>query len=199
MTLDMDTPADYAYLNLYSQEKKVLIREEIFALLRSRQTPRVIRHCLAVAAVGRQLAKRLNRNGLNLDVAVITAGALLHDIAKGEHQHARQGARLLQILGYPLLAQVIVSHMDLVFDENSLLNEAAIIFFADKVVHEGRIVNSVERFQNRLRKHAGQPEILLAIENRFQSWQKIRTAIVRTLTTETASGITLPSYLQELK
>ncbi len=194
--LDMDTPQDYARLKRYSQAKQLPVREEALALLHARQTPRVIRHCLAVAAVGRQLAKRLNQSGLNLDLALITVGGLLHDIAKGQPQHARRGGRLLTSFGYPRLGTVIASHMDFVFDEHSFLDEAAIVFFADKVIREGRIVPLQNRFREPLRKYSGQPDVLYAIEKRFNSVQRIRTEIIRILAATAEPGRSLPTYLR---
>ena len=198
LILDMDTPEDYAYLTKYSsQEKNVPDREEIAALLKSRQTPRVIRHSLVVAAVGRRLAKALNKSGLQLDLALVTAGGLLHDIAKGQEQHARQGSILMKRLGYSLLAKVIFSHMDLVFDKHSLLDEAAIIFFADKVVREGRIVTLPERFREPSEKYAGQSDILSSIERRFQSGESIREAIVQILAVRADEVSKIPAYLRD--
>lgn len=173
-------------------------REAALLLLRSRQTPQVIRHSLAVAAVARQLAGRLNQAGLIMDIGLITAGGLLHDIAKGQQHHARQGGQLLKSWGYPLLAGVIESHMDLVFDGCSHLDEKAIVFFADKSIREDRIVNPGERFQMSLKKYAGQPEVLASIESRFQSWQKIGSEVRRLLESGANAGLVLPPYLREL-
>lgn len=173
-------------------------REAALLLLRSRQTPQVIRHSLAVAAVARQLARHLNQAGLTLDIGLITAGGLLHDIAKGQQDHARQGGLLLKSWGYPLLAAVIESHMDLVFNECSPLDEKAIVFFADKSIQEDRIVNPGERFRLSLKKYARQPEALMAIERRCQSWQRIRSEVRRILSSGAKAGLAWPPYLREL-
>ena len=101
----------------------------------------VVLHSLAVAGVAAGLTARLNACELHLNARLVSAAALLHDIARAGHDHARAGddnarvghgqvraggdhayaghgharagAELLGDLGYRRVAAVTVRHMDL--------------------------------------------------------------------------------------
>ena len=193
--LDMDTPADYETLKTFSQGRALPAREEAIALLKALQSSEtVIRHCLAVAATGRQLAEGLNRAGMDLNIAAVEAGCLLHDIAKGQPDHARCGARVMERHGYPLLAGIVGAHMDLIFEETSCLDEAAIVFLADKLTHEGQVVSVDERFQPALQKLAGQPDKLVFVKQRLLSAYRIQAAVMEFLGVCFRDDIKLPDY-----
>lgn len=164
--------------------------------MQSRQTVAVVRHSLAVAALGRRIAKNLNKSGLQLDIALITNGCLLHDIAKGQRQHALEGSKVVRSFGNPLLAEVIAFHMDLVFDERNSLDETAIVFFADKLIQERKISSLEVRFAELMRIYAERADILVAIKKRFSSLQCIRKKIIEVLT-KANCNTPLPAYLRE--
>jgi len=63
----------------------------------------VVRHSILVAEIAKEIISSLNPN-VNVDVHLVEAGALLHDIGRSlTHgvQHGSVGAQLLERLGYP--------------------------------------------------------------------------------------------------
>lgn len=49
------------------------------------QTPsHVVRHCLAVADTGIAIAEELNAHGKNMDVPLVKAAGMLHDVLRVE-------------------------------------------------------------------------------------------------------------------
>lgn len=101
---------------------------------------RVEAHCRAVAAEALRIAQALP---LPLDRDLLASAALLHDIARAEAGHAGLGAAWLRELGYDRAAILVEQHHDLTAGE---LDEAAILYLADKLIQEERRVGLEERF-----------------------------------------------------
>ena len=101
---------------------------------------RVVAHCRAVAAEALRLADALP---LPLDRGLLESAALLHDAARSEKDHAALGAAWLRDLGYDAAAALVEQHHDL---RNEALDEAAILYLADKCVQEDRRVSVERRF-----------------------------------------------------
>lgn len=106
-------------------------------------------HCMAVAALADELCAALAEKGVLLDRALVRHGALLHDLARGEADHAARGARLLQALGYGELAPIVEQHHDW---DGARLDEAALVYLADKAVRGAQRVPIDERFAASLSK-----------------------------------------------
>ena len=97
-------------------------------------------HCRAVAQEARRLAERLPAD---LDTELLVSAALLHDVARTEWDHAGTGAAWMRDLGDEEAAAIIERHHD---HDGTTLDEAAILFLADKCVMEDRVVPLAERF-----------------------------------------------------
>ncbi|HTY99921.1 MAG TPA: HD domain-containing protein, partial [Rhodocyclaceae bacterium] len=130
-------------------------------------------HARAVAAVARALAAPLH----DLELPLVTAGGLLHDIAKGQPAHAEAGAERLEALGYPQVAAVIRRHMDLNFTADAGLDEAAVVFLADTLVREDRRVALESRFRPAFERFADQPEALAGARRKYDSARQVLEAI----------------------
>lgn len=114
------------------------------ALLREARVPeRIICHCEAVARKALEISASLNQSGLALNTEIISSGALLHDIARLQKNHASLGADWLNALGYPEVSQIIRNHHDY---EGDAVNEQAVVYLADKVIRETEEVTIRERF-----------------------------------------------------
>ena len=87
-------------------------------------------HCRAVSAEALRIARALP---LALDRELLVSAALLHDVARSRSEHAR----------------LVEQHHDLQSEE---LNEAAILYIADKCVQGERRVSVQERFAESERK-----------------------------------------------
>lgn len=124
--------------------------DECKMILNHYKTPHHIQeHCQAVASKAVSIADKLNfkfhkKGQAYLDTKLLRAASALHDIARLKKNHAKEGAYILRREGYPKVARIIEQHHGL---ENPLLiNEAALLFYADKIVQEDKTVSIEERF-----------------------------------------------------
>ena len=139
-----------------------------------------IAHCRAVAELADELCAALNGRGLALDAQAVHRAALLHDLARGEPDHAALGALWLRELGYPELSGIVRQHHDL---DAAELSEAAVVFLADKAVRGDRRVPIDERFEASLKK-CRTPEALAAHARRRRTAKEIQNRINRLCETE---------------
>ena len=109
-----------------------------------------LEHALVVARTAGRIAECLNSRGYGLHLGAVVAASLLHDIAKGDKEHARKGSELVARLGYPEVADIIASHMALGPQQQEQVNEATIVYLADKLVSGSRVVTLEEKLQGRL-------------------------------------------------
>lgn len=143
-------------------------------LLRAVPLPeKVVAHCLAVAAEAERIAEALADAGLCLDRTLLRQAALLHDLARPEHDHAAVGADWLRSLGYGQIADIVRQHHEL---EHETLDEAAVVYLADKCIREDRRVPLRERFTQSLFKCRGR-EALAAHERRQAQALRIAAAV----------------------
>jgi CTP:molybdopterin cytidylyltransferase MocA len=172
--LDLDTPADYQEIAGRIYRRHIPTSKECDAIVaRQAASDIVIRHGRLVAEVARQLADRLNQAGLKLDVGLVTAAGLLHDLAKGRPSHARHGAKIIKSLGYPQVAALVACHNDIAIAEDGALDEAAVVYLADKLVKKDRIVSVDERFRASREKYAADADALAAVARRLATAQSI--------------------------
>jgi molybdenum cofactor cytidylyltransferase len=148
--IDLDSEEDYqrairGILPLYPTHKECL------RILEEHQVPKpVLEHAQAVAGVSGRIAEYLNSRGLRLHLGMVMAASLLHDIARGEKDHARKGSQIVARLGYPEVADIIVSHMELDPGQQDQVNETTIVYLADKLVSGSRVVSLDEKLEARL-------------------------------------------------
>jgi uncharacterized protein len=80
-------------------------REQAIEVLRKNNCPlQVISHCEAVAALALEIACKLQKKGLKIDLQLVEAGALLHDIGRSKTHnvdHGVVGAKIAQSEGLP--------------------------------------------------------------------------------------------------
>ena len=118
-------------------------------------------HCMAVAELTEELRGALAEKGLVLKESILRPAALLHDIARGQPEHPA--------LGYPDAADCIRQHHD---PESTALNEAALLYLADKAVRGSDRVSVEERFAASLEK-CKTPEALAAHQRRLDAARDI--------------------------
>jgi molybdenum cofactor cytidylyltransferase len=190
--LDMDTQEDYMRLVAFYDNRHIPTYEECLALLyKHRVGENILRHGQAVARIGRHLAEQLNAVGLYINVELVTAGCLLHDLAKGKPNHPKCGERLVRRLGFSSLANIVASHMDLQLVPGQLLDEAAVVFLADKLVQGDKPVLLRERFRFSLEKFSGQSDIQAAVLRRQQTAISIMDTITGLLGTNDLEELVL--------
>ncbi len=134
------------------------------AMLAALDTPEsIIGHCFAVARRAMDIICALAAGGLVLDENLVYAAAALHDAARREPDHPAVAAGWLRELGYPEIAEVIAPHHDWSGGE---IDEAAVLFIADKLVSGDKPVTLEGRFAAS-RSNCGTPEALEAHEKRY--------------------------------
>jgi molybdenum cofactor cytidylyltransferase len=190
VVLDLDTPDDYSRICEDCGDRSVPTLSECQALLAEMQVPEsVVRHGKVVASVAQRLAERLVRRGLRIDVALVRAAGLLHDLAKGSPDHAAAGARSLRRLGFPRVAAVVAEHTDIFLNERSPLNESSLVFLADKLVQGDRIVPLQSRFQAALQRHGGAADARQAIDRRWRNAEAIAAVVEKVLQAELLNAV----------
>ena len=117
--------------------------------------PHIRAHSLAVGRVATTLALRAKDAGLDVDVQLVRASGLLHDIAKtytirhGGNHGQLGGAWVQEITGNPQLAMGIVHHVHWpwALDLKAFFLPLAIIY-SDKRVRHDAVVTLDERFED---------------------------------------------------
>jgi len=114
----------------------------------------IIRHSITVAEVAVSISRALNRRGENLNLDVVEAAALLHDITKAEsldsgEDHSLTGYRLLRKLGYKRIAEIVREHVFLLKDPDlPRVSEEEVVNYSDKRVRHDQVVTLKERFDD---------------------------------------------------
>ena len=172
--MDCDTASDYTRLQAYACREAIPTEQECQVLWSQYQVPeRVADHSRMVAQVARLLGVLLKRAGMHLDLDLLVSGGLLHDLAKGQPDHALEGGRILAESGCPGVARVVASHMDLIYRKKAI-DEAALVYLADKLVNGDELVSCEKRFAKGMKRFANHPEILNTVRNRRNIARRIQ-------------------------
>jgi uncharacterized protein len=133
--------------------------------------PNIREHSFRVMEVAGFLGEALTEAGFDLHLPLITAGALLHDLAKTPclgtlKNHAELGAGILEELGYPHVAQVVREHvhLDSSIMDSRPLREAEVVNYADKRVLHEEVVTLAARFADLKVRYGRTPEALVRIQ-----------------------------------
>ncbi len=184
---DLDSPNDYQRLFDRLKTRDILSPAECHALLheRLRVSPAVWNHGYAVAEQALRIGRALTAAGCRLDLGLIHAAALVHDMARGGPDHARRGADILRGLDMPLMAEIVEAHMDLKVEMGGPIREAEVVFLADKLICEDRFVGIDRRFSPRLQDHHADPRTEASIRSKLESARRsavrIESVIARPL------------------
>jgi putative nucleotidyltransferase with HDIG domain len=119
----------------------------------------IIDHCIEVTKVALYLAMELNKRGQTIDLGLVQAASLLHDLTKSEslktkEDHAQTGSQRLKEMGYVRVGEVVAEHVHLERkNDPSLVTEEEIVNYADKRVQHDRIVSLEERFNDLMARY----------------------------------------------
>ena len=146
-------------------------REQALRIMRETGCSRpVINHCLIVTGVAMRLAEAFNRRGFDVDLSLVEAGALMHDLGRSRThkvEHGAIGGQLARRMGLPEpLARIIERHVGagITADEAGKIGlsegsyvpetlEEKIVAYADKIIEGDRQVDievTVEKFAREL-------------------------------------------------
>ena len=112
----------------------------------------IIAHSIEVSRVALFLSGELNKKGQRIDLRVVEAASLLHDIAKTvcirtKEDHTQAGYHLLKEIGYERVGEIVAQHVWLSQEGDPLsVSEEEVVNYADKRVRHDQIVSLEERF-----------------------------------------------------
>jgi CTP:molybdopterin cytidylyltransferase MocA len=168
IAFDADDSSAFERLSGYVRMTKGLAYEVVDALLVSFETPRHIReHGEAVGALAARMARRLNSRGFCLDSELCRSAGELHDMSRLQKSHAKVAAERLRACGYEAVAKVVGDHHTMAGDNHNHnhshnhnyhhnhgynYNESLIVFLADKLVKETKLVTLDERYASALER-----------------------------------------------
>ncbi len=174
---------------------KIPNKEECFALLKEYNTPpHVIRHCTAVCNVALLIANRLNQKGYHIDIDILQASCLLHDIARVYDNHETVGAEYLTKIGYKNIADIMALHTKYKdFSTIDKINELDILCIADRTVLEDKYVGIPRRMEyiKQKAKRNGKEEFIPFIQN----GEKLLSEYIKSL--EDVMGITVKELVDK--
>jgi putative nucleotidyltransferase with HDIG domain len=149
-----------------------------FQLMYEMQMPEhIVAHSLQVYRVASFLTTQLKDRGVQLNLDLIQAAALLHDITKARsfktsENHALTGGEHITNCGYPQVGQIIKQHVRLeAYDPENELQEAEIVNYSDKRVVHQNIVLLENRLDYIMAKYGTTPKI---VERITYTWKKTR-------------------------
>lgn len=175
---DMDYPDDYRRLAASLEHRHHPDEAECEAMLEAAGTPEPTRrHSRAVARLAVDLAARLIAKGLSVDTGAVRAGALLHDIAKGEPDHAAAGARRVAACGFAEVAEIVAAHMEIAYAPGQPLDARHLVFLADKLMKGERRVGLEERFAPAFAAFANDPAALAGARRRHDAVAAVLAAV----------------------
>ncbi len=126
--------------------------EECFEFYKEINTPQnIINHVIAVNRIAVFLAERLKEKDVEIDVRLVDAASLLHDLDKWlcindkSLRHGEETEKILKEKGFPEVGFYARQHIAERLDENSTWEEK-VICYADKRVRDEKIVTLKERF-----------------------------------------------------
>ena len=189
--LDADTPDDFQRLETRLATSDRLTEDECRMLMEKvcKLPGPLIHHCHRVACVATALARAVNDRSGALDVHLVQSAARVHDVARMEINHAAAGAHLLHAMGFPAMAALVAIHMDIRPSQDSPLDEAQIVYLADKLVAGTTLVSLKQRFDAKLKKYGHDPKASAEID------QRQRVALTIQSKVEQLSGQTIGQLL----
>ena len=150
----------------------ILSLEEAYHLLKKEKVPEhIVKHSEKVALVSLFIGCFLKEIDKNIDLHLLTVGALLHDIKKyksfltGE-DHALLGYEYMKKLGYERIGDIIKAHIYLELGSlDAFITEEEIVHYADKRVMHEKIVSLKERFDDLKKRYGKNEQTILRLES----------------------------------
>jgi putative nucleotidyltransferase with HDIG domain len=182
--MDADTREDYEAVLKKSEGSNIPEPCECICLLENSPMADegVMNHCKKVAETAVKICTHLDHNPPLLDIHLIEAAALLHDIARKEPKHAVKGADILRNMGFLNVADIVLEHMDLKTTLDTPLNEKEIVYFADKLIVKDQLVPDFEkRFKEKQQRYNTNADAVEAIGRRLETACFIKDKLSRVL------------------
>jgi len=137
----------------------------------------VVGHCVDVARIAGRIARGFREKGVEVDLALVEAGALLHDLGRARTHSIRHGAvggEIARELGLPEpVVRIIERHIgagipceeaaELGLPEGCYVPETVeerIVAYADKLVERGREVEFGVTLEWYIREHGAESSVV---------------------------------------
>jgi putative nucleotidyltransferase with HDIG domain len=144
------------------------------------------RHSTCVADVATFLAQKAKDQGHDVDVQLVRASALLHDIAKtyailhGGNHSQLGGAWMQEVTGNPVLSSGVTHHVYWPFaiDLENHFPQLAVLY-ADKRVRHDTVVSIADRFEDLIERYGSTEYIRRRIQATMDQALEVETAFTR--------------------
>lgn len=189
LIMDADTPEDYEAMIQYEKNRAVPTKEVCAELHEYFLTPKKIqKHCEKVAITAVEISKSLIEKGYYLDIEKVQSGALVHDIFRDKKNHAAEGAKLLEDLGFIGIAPVVKAHTELDEYDSHHINEKSVVYLADKLVYRDSMISLEERFKRKMELYKNDEYTYKIIKKRYKQAQKVQKMIKQAIKGEGSRG-----------
>ena len=145
-------------------------------------------HSIMVQKIATLLAVSLREAGENLHVETVTAGALMHDIAKSlclhsKEDHAAKGAEICLENDLEEIAGIVGEHIRLKnFEKTAAISEREVVYYADKRVNHDTIVSLNDRLGYLLAQYGRNEEwICERIRDNFRQCREVERKLFKKL------------------
>jgi uncharacterized protein len=146
--------------------------------------PNIKDHSLQVARIALCLGKNLKPQFPELNLDLVEAGALLHDIAKTETirsrgNHALIGESMVRAMGFDPVARIVAQHVRLeeAYFHSERMDEVILVHYADKRVRHDEVVDLKDRFEYLVETYGRSSEALERIGALYQDTLKVEKMI----------------------
>ena len=189
--MDCDYPEDYERLVELYKNKIAPTKQECMELISNVYAvdSHIIAHSVSVTELAVFIAKALRFT--EQQITEIEAAGLLHDIIRKEKNHAQAGAQIVFDMGFPRIAEIIKTHMDITVDENTPITDGEILYLADKFISETNVINIKERFENKITEFGAESTAGQAVKRRLDAAISIGYKLEKT------SGVSLNTLLSD--
>jgi len=131
---------------------------------------KVLNHILKVEKIAVFLGEKLKEKGFLIDIELLQASALLHDIGKNYADHSKMnhveaGEIILKSEGFPEVAEIIRKHsINAIVEEDKVPRtwEEKLVYYADRRAKEDQLVSVDERISDLKKRY---PDINSFIDN----------------------------------
>lgn len=169
-TMDADYIEDYQALCQYWPIRDIPDDYICEMLYKIAGTPEPVQnHCRTVAEKALALADAVEKRGIKIHRELLYRAALLHDVCRTEKKHAEAGAKFLIQHGFYRIGELIMIHMDWPEERPVQIDEAAILYLADKLVSGNQDMTLEQRFLQKTEQYADQPETVENIRRRYRT------------------------------
>ena len=134
-------------------ESRIPSEQECLELMaRMNLASAIMNHSIVVRNFALELAKEVEKRGIQVNRPLLSAAALLHDIMKMDAEvcHGIEGGEFLRKQGFHEVASVVEKHCLNNLDDPDFVpktNEEKLLMYADLRVNAGRIVTLDDRFR----------------------------------------------------